>query len=286
MENEIVGGIISSPITKSNEKKESEKSISNENPLMVLLKELNNEENETNESSKENEYYANCSFVFNLSNNYPLKFYKKYTKENFRKEHDKRLCEEESFKYLCEDIPILRFGTMDMFITVKDLYAMCYSSEYSLYDYYDHPNILLQNEHVVKTQLKRLVVFQLIEPLQQKIEKWTNMSYGDILFTSEQMNWSQTNSDFKNILLTHSNIVILCEDTNGTLFGGFIHSPIDTYFSVNETIGINGTNVKSEKSDISQQRISDGNAFIFISNDDKTIQKYDICDIPVHALAD
>ena len=86
-ENEIIGGLISSPIVKNTSKQEN-------NELTDYLQLL------MGTQSIEEEYCGNCSFLFNLSNTYPLKFTKKYTKNMVTKEKTKRLLEEESFRII------------------------------------------------------------------------------------------------------------------------------------------------------------------------------------------
>ena len=60
----------------------------------------------------------------------------------------------------------------------------------------------------------------------KQLEKWTELSLGDIVFDSEIDNWNQNSSMFDRRIIGKCQLLFLIEDTEGKLYGSFIYSQI------------------------------------------------------------
>ena len=63
----------------------------------------------------------------------------------------------------------------------------------------------------------------------KQIEEWTKLKCGEIVFDSNRDDWSRLGTTFDRKVMGRKQIIILIEDTNHNLFGGFVNVKIEKY---------------------------------------------------------
>ena len=107
-----------------------------------------------------------------------------------------------------------------------------------------------QNEmNIDEIQSKENFNFIMTETERNYIEQWTHKKITNLLFSTMKDDWSIETSTFDTKIFGKENILIVIEDSNKNLFGCFINSPINSYF----------TNYSNKNS----KRIEDPNSFVF-----------------------
>ncbi|BFU19131.1 trichohyalin, putative [Entamoeba histolytica] len=81
---------------------------------------------------------------------------------------------------------------------------------------------LQEENHQVTKERKRT------EEIHQ-IEEWTEKRITNILFDSDKDDWNRNTSVFDQRIWNKEDIIIIIEDSEGNIFGGYVHSKIDKY---------------------------------------------------------
>ena len=67
-------------------------------------------------------------------------------------------------------------------------------------------------------------------------EEWIGLKYNTILFDSEYCNWTIGKSTFDKRLYQKNKFIIVIEDTQKNIFGGYINERINEKFNLNSYI--------------------------------------------------
>ena len=143
-----------------------------------------------------------------------------------------------------EDSLLFVVGESDIVIQKKFKYDECYCIPKS-FNYNGTRNALIGKEGRNNPfSVKRIIVYQLLDNQEKmnidkekinhyvkQIEMITQMTFEEILFDSKIHDWSVNNSKFDDVVMNHSLLAILIEDTKGNVFGGFIENKVDSYFA-------------------------------------------------------
>ena len=106
-----------------------------------------------------------------------------------------------------------------------------------------------QKKMIMKMNMRNIK--KSIENEIKQIEEWSSTTFKEIIFDSNIHSFKGGNSEFDSIVMNRENLIIMIEDDNTNVFGGFINSKItSTYdFFSDEWIG---------------EKIIDQNSFSFI----------------------
>ena len=119
------------------------------------------------------------------------------------------------------------------------------------YEYYGEENALIGKQEF---EIKKIIVYEMEETVEMKkkreiqekeeimkkrhlkkeeerkikeeIEKYTNMEIDDVIFDSNIHKWNKSDSEFSTLLNNKSKVIILIEDQNGNIFGGYTEKEI------------------------------------------------------------
>ena len=61
----------------------------------------------------------------------------------------------------------------------------------------------------------------------KQLEEWTERRIINIIFDSDIDNWNKNTSVFDQRIVNKEHIIIIIEDTNGNIFGGYVNEKID-----------------------------------------------------------
>ena len=207
------------------------------------------DENTDDLEGKEN--YDPKSFVFSLKSYNSLEKPRKFnSKEN----------ETESFALTNDgDEFLFQFGDKDILIFSENRndFSRCIQKNY---DYEDVNNTLREETDYPLFEVKRIQVYQMYETDEQKeirkkkfekqlieekeamkqyskpfitdnemkqIEEWTNMKFQEIIFDSEYCQWTLGNSTFDNHLFEKEKMIVIFENEDNDVFGGYISMCLD-----------------------------------------------------------
>ena len=87
-----------------------------------------------------------------------------------------------------------------------------------------------EKELFIKESSKTFFSFLNTKEIKQ-FEEWTKKKYKEILFDSNEDNWSVNTSVFDEKIMNKNNLLFLIEDINKNKFGGFLSSTINSFDS-------------------------------------------------------
>ena len=105
----------------------------------------------------------------------------------------------------------------------------------TLYIYSTTDNQFIEDTRILAREKCTIQKYNLYHDQVKQLEEWTGLKCGDILFDSTKDNWSYCSSVFNERIIGKKQLIFLVEDTNGYLFGYYLHTEIQAKYRVDQS---------------------------------------------------